>query len=92
MQANQVKAFVDDRVQALADSRIKPIIVAIDGELATIRRAEDNKASAIAAADKEIKDCQDRITKYQAELEKAKEVVAQLQSSLSSATSGAVTQ
>src|SRR5262249_20107628 len=92
MNSNQVKAFVDTRVQALADARIKPIVDAIDGELATIRRNEDRKAQVIADADKDTKGCRERITKYQAELVKAKEVVAELQSSLSSATTGAVTQ
>jgi hypothetical protein len=71
MNADQVKAYVNTQVTALADRRIKPLIQSVNGELET-QRVNNARKSAIdaenAESDKRIAVLQQEIGKAQAEV------------------------
>lgn len=86
MNADQVKAYVDSEVQKLADSRIKPLIQSVNGELATQRANNDRKAELDALNVESDK----RIAVLQAEIGKAQAAVNELATKLAEATVAAV--
>lgn len=88
MTTDQVKTYVDQQVQSLADAKIRPVIQAINGELETQRHNNER----IAEITKANTASNERITKLQTELGAAQQAVADLQAKLSTATEGAVTQ
>lgn len=86
MNADQVKAYVDTQVTALADRRIKPLIQSVNGELET-QRLNNNRIAAIQAENTESKN---RITILQTEIGKAQAEVNDLAVKLAEATTVAV--
>lgn len=86
MTRDQVKAYVDTQVTALADRRIKPLIQSVNGELET-QRHNNNRIAAIQAENTESNK---RITILQAEIGKAQAEVNDLSVKLAEATTVAV--
>lgn len=78
MNADQVKAYIDNEVQKLGDARVKPLIQSINGELAAQRTLDLKKAESDV-----------RIAALQAELGKANQEVNALAIKLAEATAGA---
>lgn len=85
MNADQVKAYIDNEVQKLGDARVKPLIQSINGELAAQRALDLKKAE----LDKQKAESDVRITALQAELGKANQEVNALAIKLAEATAGA---
>lgn len=85
MNADKVQAYIDQQVQRLADSRVKPIMDSINAELSN-KRCNDQKK---AALDADSAECDKRITLLQAELGKANQEVNDLAVKLAEATAGA---
>lgn len=86
MNADQVKAYVDTQVTALADRRIKPLIQSVNVELET-QRLNNNRIAAIQAENTESNK---RITILQTEIGKAQAEVNDLAVKLAEATTVAV--
>lgn len=85
MNADQVKSYIANEVQKLGDAKVKPLISAINEELALQRRNNEAKA----ALDKQNSDSNERITKLQAELGAANQAVNDLAVKLAEATASA---
>lgn len=90
MTGNQINNYVDAQVKALSDRTIAPLVEAINQELASQTRNNDQLAAFQAKVTKDNDESNKRITELQANLGKAHQAANALAAKLAEATAGAV--
>lgn len=89
MTTEALNNYVAAQVQQLADQKVKPLIVAINEELAGQTRNNDHLAAVTAKVNKDNEESKKRITELQKQLGVAQQAVAALNDALTTATAPA---